>query len=73
MRDQFLRMKRIAHRVDKWEYSGGHVGHLWQDLQGEKHNSISDILEGYSKRYKRTDFLVDWQSGEIYVDEKKAA
>ena len=21
----------IAERVDKWEYSGGHVGHLWKD------------------------------------------
>ena len=36
-------MKRIAHRVDKWSYVGGHVGHLWKDLNDKKHNNISDI------------------------------
>lgn len=63
-------MKRIGYRVDKWEYSGGHVGHLWQDLQGEKHNSISDIMEGYSKRTKQTNFHIDWKAGELFVDEQ---
>ena len=41
--------KLIAKRVDKWEYSGGHVGHLWEDLDGKKHNGISDIIESYWK------------------------
>jgi hypothetical protein len=63
-------LKKIAERVDKWSYVGGHVGHLWKDLSGQKHNSISDILERYWKRNKQTKFIIDWERGELLVYEK---
>ena len=63
-------MKRIAHRVDKWAYAGGHPGHLWKDLNGKKHNSISDIIENYYIRNKQTPkFIIDWEKGELFSDE----
>ena len=61
--------KRIANRVDKWEYVGGHVGHLWKDSNGKKHNSISDIIERYWLRNKQTKFIIDWEKGELSVYE----
>ena len=64
-------MKRIAYRVDKWEYVGGHPGHLWKDLSGKKHNNISDIIESYWKQNKQTKFIVDWKKGELFSDENK--
>ncbi len=27
-------MKRIAHRTDKWDYSGGDIGNIWVDIKG---------------------------------------
>ena len=48
-----MNKKRIAHRVDKWEYSGGHVGHLWKDLDGNKHDNTKDIIESYCKKNKK--------------------
>lgn len=59
--------KLIAKRVDKWEYSGGHVGHLWEDLDGKKHNGISDIIESYWKQNKDRKFVIDWVMGIISI------
>ena len=64
-----MNKQRIAHRVDKWDYVGGHVGHLWKDLSGKKHNGISDIIESYWKQNKQTKFIIDWEIGEIFTDE----
>ena len=64
-----MSMKRIAHRVDKWEYVGGHVGHRWKDLYSKEHNSISDIIESYWLRNKQTKFIIDWEKGELSVYE----
>tara|TARA_Y100000310_G_scaffold307279_1_gene349238 strand:- start:1099 stop:1305 length:207 start_codon:yes stop_codon:yes gene_type:complete len=64
-------MKRIAHRVDKWSYVGGHVGHLWKDLHGNQHNNISDIMERYCIRNNQAKFIVDWKKGELFSDENR--
>ena len=44
--------------------------HLWKDSKGQKHNSISDILERYWKQSKQTKFIIDWERGELLVYEK---
>ena len=61
--------KRIAHRVDKWEYVGGHVGHLWKDSNGKKHNSISDIMQRHFIRNKQSKFMINWEQGELLAYE----
>ena len=61
--------KRIAHRVDKWNYVGGHVGHLWKDLNGKKHNSISDIIQSHFVSNKQSKFMIDWEEGELFAYE----
>ena len=61
--------KRIANRVDKWDYSGGHIGHLWKDLNGKKHNNISDIMQSYFISNKQSKFMIDWEQGELFAYE----
>jgi hypothetical protein len=63
--------KRIANRVDKWNYVGGHVGHLWKDLNGKKHNSISDIMHNHFVSNKQSKFMIDWKEGELFAYEKE--
>ena len=31
---QIQMMKKIAHRTDKWDYSGGDIGNIWVDTKG---------------------------------------
>ena len=45
-------MKRIAHRIDKWDYSGGDVCNIWLDMKGKKYHHIISILETYYKKDK---------------------
>ena len=59
----------IANRIDKWEYVGGHVGHLWMDLRNKKHNGISDIIQSYFVRNKQAKFMIDWEKGELFAYE----
>ena len=61
--------RRIANRVDKWSYVGGHVGHLWKDLNGKKHNSISDIIQSHFVSNKQSKFMIDWEEGELFAYE----
>ena len=62
-------MKRIAHRTDKWDYSGGDVGNIWVDIKGKKDWHIVNILKTYSKKDKN--FIIDYEKGEIFLEDEK--
>ena len=61
-------MKRIAHRTDKWDYSGGDVGNIWVDIKGKKYHHIVNILKTYSKKDKI--FIIDYEKGEIFLEDE---
>ena len=60
-------MKRIAHRTDQWDYSGGDVGNIWVDIKGKKYWHIVNILKTYSKKDKN--FIIDYEKGEIFLED----
>ena len=60
-------MKRIAHRTDKWDYSGGDVGNIWVDIKGKQYHNIVSILKTYSKKDKN--FIIDYEKGEIFLED----
>ena len=61
-------MKRIAHRTDQWDYSGGDVGNIWVDIKGKKYHHIVNILKTYSKKDKN--FIIDYEKGEIFLEDE---
>ena len=60
-------MKRVAHRIDKWMYSGGDVGNIWVDTKGKQYHHIVSILETYFKKDKN--FIIDYEKGEIFLED----
>ena len=64
-------MKKIAHRIDKWEYTGGDIGNIWVDTNGKTYHHITNIMEYNSKIKKINKFSIDWEKGEIFTDEKE--
>jgi len=62
-------MKRIAHRIAKWDYVGGDVGNIWVDTKEKQHHHITNIIESYSKKEKQNKFIIDWEKGELFSDE----
>jgi len=64
-------MKKIAHRVDKWDYTGGDIGNIWVDTSGKKYHHVTNIMEYNSKIKKINKFSIDWKKGEIFIDDKE--
>ena len=62
-------MKRIAHRTDQWDYSGGDVGNIWVDINGKQYHNIINLMETYYKNIKNRKFIVDYKKGEMFLDE----
>ena len=60
-------MKRIAHRIDKWHYVGGDIGHIWVDTKGKQYHHIVSIMETYYKDNRN--FIVDYKNGEIFLED----
>ena len=60
-------MKTIAHRTDKWMYSGGDVGNIWVDTKGKQYHHIVSILEIYYKDNRN--FIIDYEKGEIFLED----
>ena len=62
------KMKRIAHRIDQWDYSGGDVGNIWVDIKGKKYHHIISILKTYYKDNRN--FIIDYKKGEIFLEDE---
>ena len=65
-------MKRIAHRIDKWDYSGGDVGNIWVDIKGKQYHHIVSIMEAYYKDTNNRNFIINYEKGEMFLDDTNA-
>ena len=66
--DETIKMKRIAHRTAKWDYSGGDIGNIWIDTKGKQYHHIVSIMETYYKDNRN--FIVDYKNGEIFLEDE---
>ena len=63
-------MKKIAHRTDKWDYSGGDIGNIWVDTKGKQYHHIVSIMEAYYKDTDNRNFIVDYKKGEMFLEDE---
>ena len=68
---QIQMIKKIAHRTDKWDYSGGDIGNIWVDTKGKKYHHIVSIMEAYYKDTDNRNFIVDYKKGEMFLEDEE--
>ena len=68
---QIQMIKKIAHRTDKWDYSGGDIGNIWVDTKGKKYHHIVSIMEAQYKDTGNRNFIVDYKKGEMFLEDEE--